>query len=397
MAKSAGSRQNKNISFMRYVPLIVKNCWRNRRRTTLTIISVGVSMCLMGVLIAVYHAMYMADPTPEEALRLVTRNKVSLTFPLPLFYRERIKQIPGVRDVMMSQWYGGTYIDAKHFFARFGVEPEKLFRIYGELEMPEDQKKAFLRDRTACIIGRDLATKYNFHLNDRITLVGDIFPGNLELVVKGIFDSPRRSEVLYFNWAYIEEGLPEERKGNAGTFNILVNSPSDVTRVTQAIDDQFHNSPVQTRTETEQAFTLSFASMLGNVKAFLFSICAAVMFTVLLVSANTMAMSVRERVREVGVLKTLGFSGGSILFLILGEACAIAFTGGLIGFLLSTFLTKGLAQSPAGFFLPPIRPFDPSVATVCVLVAVGIGLISSFVPAWGASRTPIVEALRSTD
>jgi putative ABC transport system permease protein len=384
----------------RYLPLIVKNCWRNRRRTTLTVISVGVSMCLLGVLLAVYHAMYLSDPTPEQALRLVTRNRISLTVVLPQFYMERIRQVPGVKEVMPSQWYNGVYKDArdpKNFFARFGVVPEKLFRIYPELRIPEDQKQAFIRDRTGAVIGRDLANKFNFRLGDRITLTGDIFPGTLELTVRGIFDSPRKSEVLYFNWAYVREGLPEARKGDVGTFNILCDSPAAVSRVAQTIDDEFRNAPVQTRTETEQAFTLSFASMLGNVRVFLFSICAAVMFTILLVSANTMAMSVRERVREVGVLKTLGFSGGNILGIILGEAAAISIAGGAIGFLLSTFLTGGIQKGPAGFFLPPIRPFDPGVAGVCVLVAAGIGLMSAFLPAWGASRTPIVEALRSSD
>jgi len=385
---------------LRYIPLIVKNCWRNRRRTTLTVLSIGVSMCLLGVLIAVYHAMYLSDPTPEQALRLVTRNRISLTVELPQYYMERIRQVPGVREVMASQWYNGVYKDArdpKNFFARLGVEPEKLFEIYPELRIPEDQKQAFIHDRTGCVIGRDLANEFHFHIGDRITLTGDIFPGTLDLTVRGIFDSPRKSEVLYFNWAYVREGLPEARKGDVGTFNILCESPAVVSRAAQTIDAEFHNAPVQTRTETEQAFTLSFASMMGNVKMFLFSICAAVMFTILLVSANTMAMSVRERVREVGVLKTLGFSAGNILWIVLGEATAISMAGGGIGFLLSTFLTGGIQKSPAGFFLPPISPFDPRVALACVLVAASIGLLSAFIPAWSAARTPIVEALRSTD
>jgi putative ABC transport system permease protein len=384
----------------RYLPLILKNCWRNRRRTTLTIISIGVSMCLLGVLMALYHAFYFGEPAPEEALRLVTRNKISLTFPLPQFYREKIRQIPGVREIMISQWYGGVYKDArdpKNFFARFAVDADKLFNIYSELRIPEDQKKAFLRERTACVIGRDLATKFNFHQNDRITLVGDIFPGNLELTVRGIFESPRPSEVLYFHRDYLVEGLPEARKGDAGTFYVLVDQPANVTRVAKAIDEGFHNATVQTRTESEQAFILSFVSFLGNVKLFLISICAAVMFTVLLVSANTMAMSVRERVREVGVLKTLGFTRGNILAIILGEACSISLVGGAIGFAISVFLTAGVNKSPAGAFLPPIKPGDPTVAIACIATAIAIGLISSFAPAWNAARTNIVEALRSSD
>ena len=195
----------------RYLPFVLRNCWRNRRRTSLTVISMGVSMCLLGVMMSMYYAFYFSDPTPEQALRLVTRNRVSLTFPIPQFYRERIRQVPGVREVMISQWYGGVYKDSrdpKNFFARFAVEPEKLFRIYGELRIPEDQKRAFLRERTACVIGRDLADKFNFHLGDRITLTGDIFPGTMELTVRGIFDSPRASDVLYFNREYLEESLP---------------------------------------------------------------------------------------------------------------------------------------------------------------------------------------------
>jgi putative ABC transport system permease protein len=181
-----------------------------------------------------------------------------------------------------------------------------------------------------------------------------------------------------------------------GTFDILCDNAGVVPRVAKTIDDEFHNSPVQTRTETEQAFTLSFVHA-GQREDVPVSICAAVMFTILLVSGNTMAMSVRERVREVGVLKTLGFTGGNILFIILGEACVISVAGGAIGFLLSTFLTSGVQKSPAGMFLPPIQPFDPGVASACILVALGIGLVSSFIPAWNASRTNIVEALRSTD
>ena len=219
--------------------------------------------------------------------------------------------MPGVKEIMTSQWFNGVYKDArdpKNFFARFGVDPpENLFTIFSELKIPEDQKQAFLHDRTGTVIGRDLANKFGFHVGDRITIIGDIYPGNLELNVRGIFDSPRKSEMLYFHWAYVREGLAEARKGEVGTFDILCEDAAVVPRVAKAVDDEFHNSPVQTRTETEQAFLLSFVSMLGNVKLFLISICAAVMFTILLVSGNTMAMSVRERVREVGVLEDVGF------------------------------------------------------------------------------------------
>jgi putative ABC transport system permease protein len=381
----------------RYLSLVLKNCWRNRRRTLLTIASIGVSMCLLGVMIAMYHAMYLSDAPPEEALRLVTRNRVSLTQPMPQSYGAQIKQIPGVRDVVISQWFGGTYIDSKNFFARFAIEPEKLFTVYSELKIPDDQRKAFERDRTACVVGRDLVNKYHFKLGDRITLVGDIFPGDFAFTIRGIFEAPRNSEVLYFSRDYLEQSMVERRRGSAGTFTILIDNPANATRIAQAVDDEFRNSTAQTKTESEQAFALGFVALLGNVRMFLVAISGAVMFTILLVSANTMAMSVRERVREIGVLKTLGFTPGAILGMILGEAVAISLLGGTIGFLLSTVITGGVAHSPAGGFLPPIPPFQPAVAGVCILTAGAIGLLSSLVPAWGASRTPIVDALRSTD
>jgi putative ABC transport system permease protein len=385
---------------LRYFPLVLKNTWRNRRRTLLTVASIGVSMCLLGVMIAVYHALYLSDPTPEQALRLVTRNKVSLTQPLPESYEARIRQIPGVQNVMISSWFGGAYKDArdpKNFFARLAVEPEKLFDVYKDITIPQDQRKAFEHERTACVVGRDLANKFNFHVGDRLHLIGDIYPGDYEFTIRGIFDSSRSSEIMYLSREYLEQSLPEVRRGLAGTFVMVIDRPESATRIAQTIDSEFHNSTQQTKTESEQAYLLGFVSMLGNVKMFLIGISAAVMFTILLVSANTMAMSVRERVREVGVLKTLGFTPGTILGLILGEACAISLVGGAIGFLLSTVLTSGVRHSPAGAFLPPVTSFDPGVALVCVLTAAAIGLASSMVPALAASRTPIVQALRSTD
>lgn len=385
---------------LRYLPLMLKNCWRNRRRTVLTIASIGVSMCLLGVMAGMYHAFYMSDPDPGEALRLVTRNRVSLTVWIPQSYQSRIQKVPGVKEVMISNWFGGTYKDPrdpKNQFARFGVEPEKLFTLYHEYTIPEDQKRAFIHERTACVIGRDLANSLNLKIGDRIPLIGDIYPGNFEFNVRGIFDSPRASQVMYYNKEYTDQSMSEDRRGHAGMFYILIDDPKDSTRIASAIDNGFRNADRETKTESEQAFLVGFLSLLGNVKMFLIAICAAVMFTILLVSANTMAMSVRERTREVGVLKTLGFTPGAILWLILGEACAISVAGGIIGYLISSFLMGGISKTPFGGFLPPFQFFEPAVATACVLIAATIGLVSSLVPALGASRGSIVEALRSTD
>ncbi|MDR3699518.1 MAG: FtsX-like permease family protein [Candidatus Sulfopaludibacter sp.] len=385
---------------MRYLPLILKNCWRNKRRTSLTIVSIGVSMCLLGVMIALFHSFYLSEPPADEALRLVVRNKVSLTVAIPLSYRETIQHIPGVREVMIANWFQGTFRDnrdPKNQFARFATEPEKLFTVYSEYKIPEDQKRDFLRDRTGCVVGRNLATAFNFKVGDKIHIVGDIYPGDYEFTIRGIFDSPRSSDVMYFNKEYVDQALPERRRGQVGIFYILIDKPENSSRIAEAVDAAFRNSTAQTKTESEQAFTVGFLSLLGNVKMFLMAISGAVMFTILLVSANTMAMSVRERVREVGVLKTLGFTPGTILQLILGEACAISVAGGLIGYLISVLLMKGVADSPFGGFLPDFHLFDIPVALTCIGAAAAIGVLSSLVPALGASRISIIDALRSTD
>jgi len=384
---------------LRHLPLILKNSWRNRRRTLLTILSVGVSLCLLGILMAIYHAFYFSEPNASQALRLVTRNKVSLAFPMPQSYREKIRQIPGVQEVGISQWFGGVYIDRRpeHMFARFAVEPDKIFTIHGEMTIPEDQKKAFQQERTACIAGRLLAEKYNWHLGERITLQGDIFPVTLELTLRGVFEHADNPEVLYFSREYLEESLPLGRRGNAGTFNILARSTEDVPRIEKAVDEQFSNSPVQTKTETESAFSLSFVAFLGNIKAFLLSVCAAVTFTIVLVSANTIAMSVRERVREVGVLKTLGYTRGAILGIILGEAVTISLVGGVLGVGLATLLAGVVRHAPAFILQLRMLTIGLPVAALCLLVAALIGLVSAFVPAFQASRISIMEALRKAD
>ena len=383
----------------RHLSFILKNSWRNRRRTTLTILSIGVSLCLLGVLMAIYHAFYFNDPTPDEALRLVTRNRVSLAFPMPEFYRDKVRKLPGVREVAVEDWYGGTYIDSKpeHMFARFATEPDKIFTIRGEAKVPPDQLAAFVQDRRGCAVGRELADKYNLHLGEKLTLQGDIYPGNLELTIRAIYDSPDNRDILYFNRKYIEEGLPERRKGNAGVLFILANSTGDVPVIEKAVDEMFQNSPVQTKTESESAFSLSFVAFLGNIKAFLLIVCAAVTFTILLVSANTIAMSVRERVREVGVLKVLGFTRGTILGIILGEAVAVSLIGAAVGVLLATGLAYMLHFAPVPMEQLKTLSIGPSVAAICLGVGGLIGLVSAFLPAFQASIISILDALRSTD
>lgn len=382
----------------RYLSLAFKNTLRNRRRSFLTISSIAVSLCLLGVLIAMYHAMFFGEQTPGQALRLVVRHRVSLAQPIPVSYEAKVKAVPGVKEVSVWNWFGGTYKDnrdQRNFFARLGVEPKPFLKIRTQMQMPEDQRRAFLTDRTGCVISKDLAEKLNLKLGDRVTLVGDIYPVTLELKLVGIFEDPDANQTMFFNYDYLRDALPLGRRNYISVIAVLADSPEDVPRIAKAVDTMFENSSPPTKTESEQQFALSFVSFLGNIKLFLLSICAAVTFTVLLVSGNTMAMSVRERIKEVGVLKTLGFTNGAILGMIVGEALCIAVIGGLLGLVLASLLTAVVGKAGEGMIgqLHGLS-ITPSTALLCLGVAALIGIISSFVPAWNAARTNILDSLR---
>lgn len=384
----------------RYLPLVWKNVLRNRRRTLLTVMSLGLSLCLLGLMMAIYYALYFSDTPPAQALRLATTNRVSITLPMPAYYLDKILQTPGVKQAMPWQWFGGAYKDARdpnNFFPRFGIDPTKIFTIYSEFRLPEEQKKAFIADRRGCMAGKTLAEKHGFRLGDRIIIEGDIYPVTLELFVRAIYDSDLGSETLFFHWENVREALEEPRRSMLSAINILAESPEAVPRLIDSIDGQFRNATVQTRTETERAFALGFLSMLGNIKLILLSICGAVTFTIMLVAANTMAMSVRERVREVGILKTLGFAPGAILGIILGEATLISLAGAVAGYVLAALLCGLIRQGPA--FSSQIRTLtvQPQVALVMALAAVAIAIVSSAAPAWSASRINILTAIRTAD
>lgn len=384
---------------LRYLPLVFKNTLRSKRRSILTILSVMMSFTLLGVLFAMYNALYFSDPTPSQALRLITRNRISLTVVMPASYKQKIRGVAGVKELYISQWFGGTYKDqttnTANNFARFAVEPEDFFKVNNALQLPEEQKQAFIKERTACIMDSKLATKLGLKLGDRVLLKGDIFPQDVELNLRGLFTDPDLSDVLYFNIEYLYQSLPAGRRDFAGTFNILAANKEAVSSVSRDVDEMFKNAPVQTRTETEAAFALSFVSFLGNVKVFLLAICGAVTFTVLLVSANTMAMAVRERVREVGVMKTLGFTNGGILFIILSESVLLSLAGAALGCLLASVLAGGVAAN-AGAFIAQFRnlTLTPPVVAFILGFSVVIALVSSFLPALNAARTNILDTLK---
>ena len=380
---------------MKYISLIWKNTFRNKRRSILTVLSIALSLCLLGLMMALYHSFYFTEPTADEALRLIARNRVSLANPLPLAYQQKIAAVPGVQEVIVLQWYGGTYKDnrdTKNMFARFAVEPEKLLKVYPEFEISDEEMKAFLSERTACVIGRKIANRHGFKLGDRIALTGDIFP-DIELTIRAFYDSKINNETAFFHWAYLREVV---KMDVVSTFVIRAASPEDVPRIARGVDAMFRNSPLQTKTETEQAFALSFLGFLGDVKLFIMAICGAVTFTILLVSGNTMAMSVRERVREVGVLKTLGYAPGAILGILLAESVFISLIGGVIGLAMAQGLCLLIRQAPPFVADLSQLSIQPPVLAISLGVAAIVGVVSCSLPAWGAARRPIVEALRAT-
>ncbi|HKX31121.1 MAG TPA: FtsX-like permease family protein [Blastocatellia bacterium] len=376
---------------------------RNRRRSLLTIVSVAASLCLLGLLAAIYRVLFFGgEAAPAQALRFITHHKVSLAQSLPIADVEQIRRVRGVEAATAWQWFGGTYREAqdpRNFFARFAVAPSEMFRVWPDYTIPEDQRLAFESRRTACLASRTLADKFGWRPGERITLVGDFFPVSLDLTLVGIFDGAENNEVLYFSHDYLRESLPAGslKRDLVSQVMVKIESPDDASQVAQQIDALFENSPDPTTTESERLFLLNFVSFLGNFKLFLAAICGAVAFTLLLVTGNTLSMSVRERVREVGILKTLGFTRSAVLGMILGEATVITLTGGVIGCLLAS-LSCAVIRQIAPAFIPGIRTLavTPSVVGLSLVVALLIGLASALPPALSASRMPILNTLRHT-
>jgi len=371
---------------------VTKNTFRNLRRSLLTVLSIGFSLLLLTLMMAIWRNFYMSKGTEESALRLVTRHKVSLAFTMPSFYREKIRAVPGVAGVVPENWFGGVYKDDKsgNFFAQFGTDPDEFFKVFKDWQIPEDQVKAWQRDRAGAVVDSKQAQQYGWKVGQKVVITGTIFPVNLELTIRGIFTAPRPTQSLYFNQKYVEEAVPY-MKGQEGFYTILADSPEAVRTIGSSIDGMFHNSPQPTRTETEAAFQLGFLAMLGNVKMFILSICGAVVFAILLVSANTMAMSIRERTREVAVLKTLGFTRGTVLGLFVGEAVVLALVGGVGGSVIAYLL--GIGAAKAGGFAGALQVNAPTMLVAWVVAAL-VGFISAIIPSYNASRLGIVEGLR---
>lgn len=372
-----------------------KNTFRNPRRSLLTVLSIAVSLLLLTLMMAVWRAFYVDQGSAQSAQRLLIRHRVSLANFLPRAYTQRIRAIPGVTVVAPMSWFGGIYKDERpeNFFAQFAVDPETLLQAYPENHIVDEQVQAWKRDRAGCIVDTQLARKHGWKLGDRVVLKGTIFDTELQLTIRGIYVADIPSDTLFFDARYLEESLSWFR-GQTGFYAVMVDSPKNVTQVAQAIDATFHNAPQPTKSETEKAFMLDFIATLGNVKAFILGICLAVVFAILLVSATTMAMSVRERTREVAVLKALGYTRPLLLILFVSESILLAVAGGLLGSLTGAGLVRILAKAPQLSGLLNGLTVTWGTMGLSLIVAVLVGLLSGIVPSYLAASTGIVQGLR---
>ena len=375
---------------------VVRNTFRrNLRRSLLTMISISVSLLLLTLMICIWRSFYIDKVAPEASRRLIIRDRVSLAFFLPAYYRDKIRGVQGVTAIAPMTWFGGRYIDDRpeHFFANLATDPEEYLKVANDKIVPPDQLKAWQQDRAGALVDQTLVDKYHWKIGDRITLKGTIFELNPELTIRAIYHRDPPQNALYFNVKYLEEAVPWF-KGQAGWYSAQVDSADNVARASKEIDDMFRNSPLQTKTESERAFQLGFVASLGNVKAFTLGICGAVAFAIMLVSANTMAMSVRSRTREVAVMKTLGFTRQSVLSIFVSEAVALAVAGGVVGILVAIPVISGMTHRFIGLGIPLDMKVTAPAAGLSMLIAVTLGLVSGYVPALKASRMSIVDALR---
>jgi len=377
---------------MKYIRYISANLWRKKMRFFLTIGSFAVALFLYGLLTTIYNGFYQGVEA-AGADRLIVRNKISLVTFLPYAYKAKIEALEGVNLVVPFVWFGGYYQDQKNFFAQFATEPEGFHEIFSEFLIPDDQMKAFIQDRQGCVVGRALADRYGWKIGDRIPIQGTIFSGTWEFNISGIYDGSR-PEVdetgLYFQYKLLEERVSFV-KGSVGWYSVRVDSPDESDAVVKRIDDLFSNSFAETKTEPEKMFMVGFAKQMGNIKLILMVVGGVVIFTLLLVTGSTMAMSIRERTAELAVLKTLGYPDFQVLLMVLMESVIYAGIGGGIGLGLAKLFT--LSGDPTKGMLPSFFLSNANLL-VGVLMIMVTGLVSGMIPAWSAMRLQIVNALR---
>jgi len=379
---------------MKYLPFIFRNLFRKKTRTILTIGSIAVALFLFGLLVTIETALN-AGVDVAGVDRLIVRNKISLIMPLPLSYQERLRQIDNVSEATFATWFGAIYQEPKNFFPQFAIDTDTYRTVFPEFEISDAEWNAFLADREGAVVGKVIADRFGWNVGDRIPLQGTIWTGTWEFNIRAIYEGTRSGDdesQFWFQWKYLEERRQASfGGGTVGWYTVKIDDSDQAVTVTRAIDDRFSNSAYETSTETEQAFAAGFAKQIGNIKMLIMSIGAVVLFTLLLVTGNTMAMAVRERVPELGVLKTLGFGDKTVLFLVLAESLVIASVGGALGIGLAKLFTMG--GDPTGGMLP-VFYLSNGEMLLGLGIAIFVGLAAGSIPALTAMNLRIVDALR---
>jgi putative ABC transport system permease protein len=383
---------------MHILKLILRNALRHKLRSSLTVVGLVVATLAFGFLQTVVKAWY-AGADAASNTTLITRNAISLVFPLPLSYAAKIRAVEGVTQVAWANWFGGVYQDPKNFFPQFAVSGASYLDIYHDYLLPPEERKAFLRDRKGAVIGRKLADQYGFKVGDVIPLRGTIFPGQWEFTVRGIYEGRTPSTVttqMFFQWDYLNESLVKttpRRANQVGVYVVRIEQPAIAPQVSAAIDAAFRNSLAETLTETEKAFQLSFVSMSDAIVVAIRLVSFVVILIIMAVMANTMAMSARERLAEYATLKALGFAPGFIAGLIVGESLLLSLTGSAIGIALLYPSAAGFAAQTGTLF--PVFEVSPLTMLLQLGCAFAVGIVAAIAPALRAMRVNIVEGLRS--
>jgi putative ABC transport system permease protein len=357
----------------------------------------AVAILSFGLLRTVIDAWYIGVEASSET-RLVTRNSISLVFRLPLAYRDTIRRIEGVEIVSYGNWFGGYYIDEKDFFAKFAVEPKSYLELYPEYVIPDDQRIKFVSDRKGCLAGKKLADRFGWNVGDIVTLTGTIFPGKWDFILRGIYEGRNKNideTLFFFHWDYLNESMkknPSTPADHVGFYIIGLENPYIAAETSEAIDASFRNSLAETLTETEKAFQLGFVAMSETIIKAIQLISLVVIFIILIVVANTMGMSVRERIGEYAVFKTLGFRARQITLLIMGESMVITIIGGITGIILTFPAAMGFSLAVGRFF--PVFNITWETMYLDLVVTVTVGLLAGIFPAYRAVTVRIAEGLR---
>ncbi len=382
---------------MFFLRFVLRNVFRARLRSALTILGLVIAILAFGLLQTVVRAWY-AGSDAASATRLITRNAISLTFAMPMYYREKIRAVPGVTGVSVSNWFGGIYKEPKNFFAQFAVDAPTFFPMYPEYIFKPEEYQAFLRDRRGAAVGRQLAELHGFKVGDTIPLKSAIYPGNWEFNVRAIYDAKDETTItrqMYFHYDYLNEQIKKafpRRADSAGVFVVGINDGQAAANIARDIDSEFENSLAETLTETEKAFTLGFVAMVETIVVAIQGVSYVVILIIMAVAANTMAMTARERLPEYATLKALGFKPATVAAMIMGEALLLALIGAGIGMLLTAPVIRGFHAATVNVFAKM-----PLVATTFYLqaaCAIAVGVVAGVVPAVRAARVKIVDGLR---